>query len=283
MLKRRKLFKLLGIGSLVGSAGFGYASCIERTWLAITRVNIPIKNLPADLDGFKIAHLTDFHLDPHYPRDLLQEAVTSTLDENPDMIALTGDFISHEKSALDELLTILQPLASHKACYASVGNHDMWQFKPKEIRQKFAASGFRLLINEGEILRTSSHSPLFVYGLDSFWSGKPDRNKALLKAPPNVPIIGLIHEPDPFEQTAKDGRTTLQLSGHTHGGQCRIPLIGYAPAKVSWGKKFIHGYYQIGESHLYVSSGLGTTALPIRFACRPEIALLTLRRSTPTA
>jgi predicted MPP superfamily phosphohydrolase len=88
-----------------------------------------------------------------------------------------------------------------------------------------------------------------------------------------------VHEPDPFRSTSRDGRTLLQLSGHTHGGQCRVPLLGFAPVLVDYGRRFTSGHYRLGESHLYVSRGLGTVGLEVRFACRPEVAIITLARS----
>ena len=89
-----------------------------------------------------------------------------------------------------------------------------------------------------------------------------------------------MHEPDVFDQLIKTNHVSLQLSGHTHGGQCRVPLLGYAPVKVKYGRKYIYGAYEKGDSRLFVSRGLGTVGTPVRFACIPEVAILTLKAGT---
>ncbi len=114
-------------------------------------------------------------------------------------------------------------------------------------------------------------------GTDFVWRGRPDLARTLKGIPADTPILALVHEPDYFDTMTAHREIMLQLSGHTHGGQCRVPLIGYAPVGVTFGRKYVYGGFSRGESHLFVTSGVGTTGPRIRFACPPELAVLTLR------
>ena len=120
---------------------------------------------------------------------------------------------------------------------------------------------------------------IFINGLDSIWGGRPHPSKAWQGHKKNEPVIALVHEPDPFDELHQSHALDLQLSGHTHGGQCRVPLLNYRPAKVKFGRKFIYGHFQKNNSQLFVGRGIGTVGPRVRFACMPELVILTLRAS----
>jgi predicted MPP superfamily phosphohydrolase len=131
------------------------------------------------------------------------------------------------------------------------------------------------LINRNSMLRIRGEK-FAIAATDHVWLGKPDPSLALRGVSPDVPVLALVHEPDYFDEMSSF-RNLLQISGHTHGGQCRVPFLDFTPAKVRHGRKYIQGPFSRGESRLFVTRGLGTTGLRVRFACPPEVALLTLR------
>jgi len=133
------------------------------------------------------------------------------------------------------------------------------------------------LINQGTSINVRGEK-LYIIGTDSIWSGKVDAT-ACWKGHSGETVLALVHEPDVFDHLIPTHRVDLQLSGHTHGGQCRVPMIGYAPVKVRYGRKYIYGEYAQGDSRIFVSRGLGTVGHRVRFSCAPEVAILTLRKS----
>jgi predicted MPP superfamily phosphohydrolase len=143
------------------------------------------------------------------------------------------------------------------------------------MSRRFERAGISLLINRNSVIRIKGEK-FAIAATDHVWQGKPDPLLTLRGIPPEVPVLALVHEPDFFDRMATF-RNLLQISGHTHGGQCRVPFLGYAPAKVRYGRKYIQGSFSRNESRLFVTRGLGTTGMRVRFACPPEVALLTLR------
>jgi uncharacterized protein len=118
---------------------------------------------------------------------------------------------------------------------------------------------------------------LAVAGTDFIWQGSPDPERTLRGIPPETPVVALVHEPDYFDTLRAQRDILVQLSGHTHGGQCRIPFVGYTPKTVNHGRNYIYGGFSRGGSNLFVTRGVGTSGPRVRFACPPELVILTLR------
>jgi predicted MPP superfamily phosphohydrolase len=156
-----------------------------------------------------------------------------------------------------------------------MGNHDGWNARGEAVGRSFERVGIPLLINRNSVIRIRGEK-FAIAATDRVWLGKPDPARALRGIPSGAPVLALVHEPDFFDEMSAR-RNLLQVSGHTHGGQCRVPVLGYAPAKVSYGRKYIQGPFFRGESRLFVTRGIGTTGMRVRFACPPEVAVLTLR------
>ena len=265
---------------LMGSIGaFSYARWIEPSQLSITRKDIQIPGLPPALDGLVVAHLTDFHYEPDRQDELMAEAVRATNAAKPDIIALTGDFITKSDQVFSPLMAHLSGLKAKHGIYGIMGNHDGWNSRYPVFQKEFQRAGFDFLINDGTHINIKGES-IFVLGTDSIWSGQVDASRCYRDYSKGDPVLALVHEPDVFDQLIKTNHVSLQLSGHTHGGQCRVPLLGYAPVKVKYGRKYIYGAYEKGDSRLFVSRGLGTVGTPVRFACIPEVAILTLKAGT---
>jgi len=220
--------------------------------------------------------LSDIHYKPDRDESLLEDAVMRLLEEKPDVIMLPGDFVDHSTDVIVPMMRILSRLHAPQGVFACMGNHDGWNGAGAILQRSMERSGFTFLVNQHTRLQVRGES-LAIAATDHVWLGHPDPTRTLRGIPKQIPIIGMVHEPDFFDRMIESRPMTLQISGHTHGGQCQVPLLGYAPARVAYGEKYIEGIYAQGDSRLFVSRGLGTTGLRVRFACRPEVAILTLR------
>lgn len=267
---------LAGVSTLATTL-FAYFRLIESNRLVIERVEIPIENLPPDLDGFTIAQLSDFHYLPHTKLPLIQRAVAMTNKLNPDLIVLTGDFVGKSRQIF-ELAEVLEKLKAKHGVYAILGNHDTPPYKPyirEIVHCGLAHHDITLLVNEHIILSNG----LVVAGLDEIQYGRPNLEQALDGSREDAPVIVLMHQPDVADFVARNPRAVLQISGHTHGGQVRIPGIRpmYLPF---FGKKYVQGLHRIDNLWLYVNRGIGLSFYgPLRINCPPEITLLTLRKT----
>lgn len=273
MITRRNALRLIA-GGAVGS--IANAAWIEPGRLSITREDIPCRQLPPGLDGLRVGLLTDFHFRPDQDSELLEKVIDRANAENLDLIALGGDFVDHDRAALPPLVRALSRLRAHHGVFAVMGNHDGWNSGPAFTRRGMEGAGISFLLNHHSRINIGGEA-LAIAGTDFVWHGKPDPARTLRGIGKETPVIALVHEPDYFDIMTKHRDIMLQVSGHTHGGQCRVPLIGYAPVSVKYGEKYIQGHANRGSSNLFVSRGVGTTGPRVRFACPPELAVLTLR------
>jgi len=240
----------VGLGyTLAGLLGYEYALRIEPHWLSIEHVVIPIEGLGSAFDGFKIVCLSDFHLRPHQQIDWIREVVERANQLTPDLVCLLGDYVLERADRIDSLAPVLAELKR---------------------------AGLRVLVNQGSLLRIGEEQ-LYVAGLDDGWSGNPDLSAALQDAPRGGVVVLLMHEPDFADQLSADGRLSLQLSGHSHGGQIRLPGIG-APVLPDLGRKYDQGLFRVNGMWLYTTRGIGAIDPPLRFGCRPEITEIVLVR-----
>lgn len=239
----------------------------------VERVQIPIPNLPPALDGFRIVQISDIHYYPFTTIELVDRAIEMANDLKPDLTVLTGDFVWHEAEAIFELMPALVKLNAKYGVYAGLGNHDLWT-DVKVITRAIEKERLPLLVNQGVPISLGK-STLFLAGLDDGWSGKPDLAAAMANYPDGAITVLMMHEPDFAPRYAADKRVHLQLSGHSHGGQVRLPFSGpIVLPYLSW--KYPMGLYNIEGMWLYTNRGLGTTNVPVRVNCAPEITELTL-------
>ena len=263
-------------------ARVGYAYHVEPTWLEVNRVSLIVKGLPAAFHGVKIAHLTDFHCGTHIPRGYLEDAITRTLDEKPDIIALTGDFIDRGPNHVGSAAQLFRALKAPLGVFAVLGNHDFSIHTPRGNRKyegldramtdALESEGVSVLRNRAVRLDRDG-AGLVVAGVDDLWSGEASMVAALGKECPNTPRVVLAHNPQAVESFGGI-RADLTLSGHTHGGQIDWPGLGrILLAKKA--KRWAAGLYQHNEGHVYVNKGVGF-GWRFRFGVRPEIAMFTL-------
>jgi len=273
IVNRRTMLKLLTAGAL---GSLVEAFVIEPAYLSVTRRDVTCPQLPAGLDGLKVALLSDFHFRPDQDEDLMDKVVEQVRTEKPDLVLLGGDYMSGDPRVVPPLLKKLEKLQATQGVFAVMGNHDGWAGSRAVVRRQFEKAGISFMINQHSLLNIRGET-LAVAGTDFVWLGKPDPAATLGKIPGKVPVIALVHEPDYFDTMISQREVMLQVSGHSHGGQCQVPIIGYAPKTVRYGKKYVEGHFASGGSNLFVTRGVGTTGPRVRFACPPELAMLNLR------
>ena len=277
-LNRREFLKVVGLtvgGGLVAASSY-LAISDESQDPVVDQVPIRIKNLHPSLEGFTLLQMTDQHLYPLTQPSLIKKSVAIANSLNPDLVVLTGDYVWQDLEAIDELAPILAGLDAKYGVFSTLGNHDYW-LDADVITTTLEAAGLPVLVNQGLSIKHGKGS-FYLAGLDDGWSGYPDLDATLEGAIPGDPVILLCHEPDLADRYALDGRVSLQLSGHSHGGQIRLPGIG-ALILPYLGRKYDIGLYKVDQMLLYTNRGLGVISEPVRYNCPPEITQFELRRA----
>lgn len=241
----------------------------------IERITLKIPNLPHAFDGMRIAHISDLHVDEWLKRERLVRVTRQVSALNADMIVITGDFTSNvDPEIATDLTAGLRHLRARDGVYAVLGNHDYWD-DPAQVAKSVRAAGITLLDN-AHIALERADQRLYIAGIDDIYVNEHDLDAALAGIPAAACTVLLAHEPDYADAVAADGRVAVQLSGHSHGGQFRLPVIG-PPWLPPLGRNYVSGLYQIDEMQLYVNRGLGVTGIAARINCPPEITEITLR------
>lgn len=266
----------IGLGTVTAVAGTAllYSALIEPFWFDVRQVPLKLPKLPAAFKGLKIVHISDFHLGYHFKPRHVAKMVDIINGLEPDLVVFTGDLVNSHRSlkAAVKSQVHLKKINAPYGCFAILGNHDYLE-EIDTVATVLRASGFDPLINENRKIE-KDNDVLYIAGMDDFLYGEADIEKALAGIPPESFTIFLAHEPDYFKVSSQFP-IDLQLSGHSHGGQVCVPLIG--PIVTSkMGRKFHTGLYELNGKTLYTNRGMGTTHLPFRFSCRPEITVLTL-------
>lgn len=269
----RALAVILATVVLIGLGIYGYVFHIEPVWYAIERIEIPIPDLPPEFHNFRIICLSDIHLEPSSDLDYIKRVVKQINGLEPDLACLLGDYVFSSAEAIADLAPALSEIRAQWGVIGILGNHDLWT-SAEIVRAGLEEHDIRVLVNE-HIVLGSEKAPLVLAGLDDGWSGEPSLDQALNGAPVTAPVILMLHEPDFADQMALNRRIHLQLSGHSHGGQVRLPFYG-APFLPEYGRKYDQGLYRVGEMWLYVTRGIGVISPPGRFNCRPEITEIVL-------
>jgi hypothetical protein len=244
--------------------------------LSIERQEIFLRRLPQQLDGLRIVHLSDFHYGPLVNPNHLQRAVRAANDLRPDLIALTGDYISHDRAYAAPCAEVIGKLRARHGIYAVLGNHDHWT-DAALIADLFRAEGIRVLINEGSRIDLRGET-FWLAGVDDTMVGLEDLSLALAGSRGDEFKLLLAHNPTILRRAAR-ASVDLVLSGHTHGGQ-----VTWRSEKGRSGRprrRLLRGLGRRGNTQIYVTRGLGTVVLPIRYGCPPEISVLELRRLQP--
>jgi predicted MPP superfamily phosphohydrolase len=261
----------VGAGALLAAAALGHMTIGEPGRPRLERVEVRLPALPAALDGLRIGQISDMHLGVPHSVANARWALAHMRHERPDVIVLTGDQVMHRR-AIPLLTPLLSGLRAPLGVYAIPGNHDYWEGL-HDVRAALQVAGIPLLINEHRRLEWRGGT-LWLIGVDDIWDGRLDFAAALRDVPADGFKLLLGHEPDMADEAAGHG-IGLQLAGHVHGGHLRLPFLGPI-ARPRFGLRYLEGLYQVGGMTLYVSRGL--SGAPMRLLCRPEAAIITLRR-----
>jgi len=274
-LTRRRFLVAYGGAALTVGIGALDAVAVEPRWVRVTYPDVAIRGLPADWDGVRIAHLTDLHVGPVIDVEYIVGVVELANAASPDVVVVTGDFVSEGGATMPGLVDALRALRGPMGRFAVLGNHDYWSGAPP-VRSLLADAGIEELTNKRRMLQRRGHG-LCVAGVDDLWEGEPDLAAALAGVPEAAPRILLCHNPDYAEDMPHTPRVDLMLCGHTHGGQVKIPF-GPRPRLPIRHRRYAAGLVDGPCCQVYTSCGLGMVGIPIRFNCRPELAIVTLRR-----
>jgi len=272
------------VGIAVTGTG-GYASLIEPSRLAVRQYTVPIANLPRELDGLRVLHISDTHYGPFtdlYPIGEMIETANALL---PDLIVFTGDYVHFTPASVRPGIEILSRLRGKLGTVAVLGNHEYWE-GVDACREVFGRMGIPLLDNRHVFLTATGvesampkQNALCLAGFADLWEDIISFESALGGVPDTMPRIVLSHNPDAAEITPPEYRVDLMFSGHTHGGQVRLPIIG-TPASLSrYGEKYLGGLCQGPRFPVIVSRGFGLAMFPVRLGVPPEIGIVTLTRS----
>jgi predicted MPP superfamily phosphohydrolase len=248
------------------------AALAEPYRLSVEQHTIHLRRLPRFLDGLRVVQLSDIHHSPFTGSAQIELAVETANSLAPDIIALTGDYVSHERAYAAPCAELMGRLRAQYGVYAVLGNHDHWTDAPL-ITDLFRAEGIRVLVNEGMRFEHGG-AAFWLAGVDDTMVGLEDLPLALAGARADEMKLLLAHNPIILRRAARAG-VDLVLSGHTHGGQVAWRSERNASGRPR--RRLLKGLGRRAETQIYVTRGLGTSVLPIRYGCPPEVSLLELR------
>ena len=238
-----------------------------RARIELTEHRISLASLPESFRGLRIVQLTDIHHGIYFPEAALNLVVEMTNKLNPDIVALTGDFVTRSRNYIEPVAEILSGLQATEGVFAVLGNHD-FRVGADQIASALDRNGIDVLRNRHVTLHRRGQK-VCLAGIDDFLY-RADLPRALRGIPEHTPTVLLSHNPAIIEDASRLG-IGLVLSGHTHGGQVRLPLVGCVYGRSAEKMRFKKGRDSLRGTQIYVSRGLGTVVLPIRYGCPPEI------------
>jgi uncharacterized protein len=253
-----------------------YANKIEPNWIEVTNIDVKLPQLDREFFGYRIVQISDLHAGDGSNRAQLERVIAIANEQKPDLVVLTGDHVSRKPRQHVELLNLLSKLQPRDRTIAILGNHDVYN-DPEPIRQALKQAGVILLENNFDTIERN-RATLHIAGVGDVFAGLDRIDEIMAKLPSTGAAIILAHEPDFADTSAATGRFGLQLSGHSHGGQVRVPFYrGFRPTLA---RKYTMGRYQVGNMVQYTNRGIGTIKIRARFNCRPEISVFNLVSSS---
>lgn len=252
---------------------------IEPNRLVLREETLVLQNWPRSLDGLRVVVISDIHAgSPFIDRAKLQQIVTTSNQQNPDLVVILGDLmvtgrVYKHQVAPEVIATELQGLHARLGVYAVLGNHDWW-FDGPRVWRALTAVGIRVLENDVAQVKLNENS-FWLWGLSDLNTRPQNVAGTFQRVPANEPVIAMTHSPDIFPDIP--ARVALTLAAHTHGGQVNLPVIGRPIVPSRYGQRYAAGHIQEGSKQLFVTTGIGTSIIPVRFRVPPEIVLLTLK------
>ena len=281
-VKRRRFLKRSALACLgIGGTGLvvgADALVVEPRWIGVERLDVPIRGLGAAPDGLRVALISDTHCGPWTGPAYVRKAVRLANAQEPDVVLLLGDYVHRDRRRIAPGIAPFADLRAEHGVFAVLGNHDHWEDAPA-TRQALADADIPELDSSSVTLDVGG-SRLAIGGVDDLWTAGQDLEATFDGVPDDVPRLLMSHNPDYAESLPEGLRVDLMVSGHTHGGQVWLPLVGAPLVPSRFGQKYRAGLVRGPRCPVYVTRGLGTITPPVRFFCRPELTVLTLRRGT---
>jgi hypothetical protein len=282
-LSRRKFFGLSAVALAGGALG---TSLYEPHETVISQVGVTLKRLPSAFDGIRIAQLSDIHFNSFMTAGHLDRVIELTNALRPDLVILTGDFVtaaSHRRERIARAeqawpcANVLRRIQAPSGCFAVLGNHD-YETDANVVTEALSVGSRIQVLRNQAIAFEKDGARMWLAGIDNVTRRRAKPDEALRSVPRQECTVVAVHEPDFADEMLKYP-VDFQMSGHSHGGQIRLPGVGalYLPP---WGRKYPLGHYEIGEFQLYTNRGIGVLGLPMRFMCPPEITIFTLKKTS---
>jgi predicted MPP superfamily phosphohydrolase len=251
-----------------------YGVLVRRRWFRVVERDVRVTGLPRELDGLRIAHLSDLHVGTLTPRDWAMRWPLAANARTPDIAVVTGDLVTSGNAFDDDVADVIGALRAPLGVFSSMGNHDYFG-EGDPLITRLRSRGVRVLRNEGVVIEHAGVR-LWLAAIDDTWTGRADITRAMADRPAGVAAVLLAHDPKAFDAAA-DAGAELVLSGHTHGGQIAVPFLARTLNLARIAYTYSLGFYRRGRSTLYVHPGLGTTGPPARLGAAPEVTILVLR------
>jgi uncharacterized protein len=266
-ITRKRFFKS-ALGTL--AVGAAYSMLVEPQWFAVNRYDVTVPNLPKELDGLTVAHLTDFHAGCTHD-SVLESAIKLANAQKPDLVLLTGDYVEWNPKNMPRMAELLSQLEAKHGLWGVMGNHDYYGDGAQIEQMIRGATPIQLVHNTAY----EALPGLFIGGIEDTMRGNPDAQSVKALVPEDAACLFLTHNPTGVWQV--QDREWIGFAGHTHGGQVRIPFLftHYPPGMDGFNQ--IEGWGTYDKARIYVNRGVGCTAWQVRFCCRPEVAIFTLR------
>lgn len=274
-MNRRDFFRFAGQTAFLGAALTGVWGFVLQPFMP-RLYHIQIK-LPGLGGKIRIVQLSDFHAGPHTANAVIERAVQMAGEQNADLIALTGDYVSFKSKYIGIVTRELKKLHPSLGIWGCFGNHDYWAVI-EPIRESMGEIGVNLLENRGEVIIKDS-AKFYLCGVGDIWEGEDDLPRAVAGRPAGMSAVMLCHNPDFAFQAARE-KIDLMLSGHTHGGQVKLPFIGAPVIPSVYGKRFTAGLCDAEGMKVYVNRGIGNINPPLRLGVPPEVTVIELIDST---
>lgn len=277
----RKTLVVLAVVSLLGLIAGVYGFLVEPRRLVVREFEFAPTGWPADRDGLRVAVLSDIHTGaPGMSPARLEEVVAATNAARPDLVLLAGDYVIQGvvggRFVTPEVTArILAGLDAPLGAYAVLGNHDWWLDRDR-VAGAFVAAGIPV-VDDRACPVGGGDDRFWIVGISDLWEGPHDWRRALAQVTDDRPIIALTHNPDLFPLLP--ARFTLTVAGHTHGGQVSVPWLGAPIVPSLYGQRYAAGHVVEDDRDLFVTTGIGTSIIPVRFGVPPEVSVLILRAS----
>jgi predicted MPP superfamily phosphohydrolase len=278
--KRNKRIALITLGLIVLSCAVLvlWAFVIEPNRLVVKEETIVIKDWPPSFDHLRIVLISDLHVgSPHITVEKLRQVVMIINQQQADLILIAGDFVIQdvlggEFVGPEAIAAELKGLRARDGVFAVLGNHD-WYYDGEHVTRALNNAGIRVLENDVAQIKRDGQS-IWIAGLADLWTRPQQITTTLGKIPGQATIIALTHNPDIFPKIPSS--VPLTLAGHTHGGQVNLPLIGRSIVPSEFDQRYAIGHIEENGHHLFVTPGIGTSILPVRFRVPPEISVITI-------